>query len=293
MSIVQDLQSKAIDSKERVVGLLRMAKMVATKLDQVDAIEWIDRELNGYEGLSSNDLPKYRQIEGTPKAYNPMHGWQPINFKNADLLRKLSCVPLGMPLGAIEEMICQKDTENFIFPYPPELRISLAKSIGFNTDVHCELSAGVVFNVIDAVRNLILDWSLELEKKGIVGEGMFFTESEKETGQAVTQVFMNSHIGVVGSATGGLGQVAFSGTLDADELRPLLVSLSDALPAFPADQQTELKDTIQQIKTELEKKDSDPARLREMLGSVQRVCEGAGGSLLAQGAATIIARLLQ
>ena len=41
--------------------------------------------------------------------------------------------------------------------------------------------------ILDTVRNKILDWALELEKKGILGdEEMNFSDKEREQAQSVT-----------------------------------------------------------------------------------------------------------
>lgn len=293
MTIVEELQAKAINSNERVVSTLRMAKVVATKLDQADAVIWIDRELSGYDGVTAEQLPPYRRIDGTPKAFNPFHGWQPIMFSDAEVLEKLSNVPIGMPLGALEEMLDGRETDFFVFPYPPDLRTRLMKAIDFETDVHCELSPGAVFNIIDAVRNLILNWALELEKKGILGEGMAFSESEKQSATAVTQVFLNSQIGVVGSNHGGTGQVAINASIPIDEVQNILEQIEKGISDFPAERRTEIQSTVNDLEVEIAKQSVDQGVVRNLLGSLQRMCEGAGGSLLAQGAASLIARLLQ
>lgn len=40
--------------------------------------------------------------------------------------------------------------------------------------------------IIEHVRNRLLEWALELEKKGILGENMSFNEKEKSTAQNIT-----------------------------------------------------------------------------------------------------------
>ena len=41
------------------------------------------------------------------------------------------------------------------------------------------LSRSAVVGIIDAVRNMVLDWCLQLEEDGILGEGLVFTAKEK------------------------------------------------------------------------------------------------------------------
>ena len=51
-------------------------------------------------------------------------------------------------------------------------------------------SRSELYRIMSTVRNKILDWALLLEENGIVGEGMTFTDVEKETAHN-TQVINN------------------------------------------------------------------------------------------------------
>ena len=79
--LVLQLQAEAVDPNVPVSKLLRLAKLIATKLDQKDALVWIDKELDGYMDGVTKDVPEYRMIGGQPKGYNPYHGWQTIQFE--------------------------------------------------------------------------------------------------------------------------------------------------------------------------------------------------------------------
>ena len=48
------------------------------------------------------------------------------------------------------------------------------------------LNSTTIKTIVDKVRNLILDWSLELEKAGILGDQIIFTPHEKEEAKKVT-----------------------------------------------------------------------------------------------------------
>src|SRR5947209_10754303 len=93
--LILKLQAEAANPDASVTNLLRMAKIAATKLNLKDALVWIDRELNGYMDLKVEDLPPYRRPMGIPEGYNPVHGWQPIQFqsrKPADIVPRLISV---------------------------------------------------------------------------------------------------------------------------------------------------------------------------------------------------------
>jgi hypothetical protein len=80
------------------------AEIIATKLDLAAFLQWINNELNGYDGVLAEDLPSYRQIHGEPKAFNPYHGWQPILFRNVETRKFYSRAPIGQAIGPLEEI---------------------------------------------------------------------------------------------------------------------------------------------------------------------------------------------
>lgn len=53
-------------------------------------------------------------------------------------------------------------------------------SDGFDTKFSFYSSRSEIYRIISTVRNKILDWALLLEENEIFGEGMTFTEKEKE-----------------------------------------------------------------------------------------------------------------
>jgi AbiTii len=72
-SIVLQLQQLAIDSTQPVSELLQKAKVVAFKLDQQDALKWIELELSGYK----ESIPEFRVHKAIPEYFNPWRGWIP------------------------------------------------------------------------------------------------------------------------------------------------------------------------------------------------------------------------
>ena len=46
-------------------------------------------------------------------------------------------------------------------------------------------------DIIEKVKNTILEWTLKLEEKGIIGDNMTFTEKEKNTATSIPQTINN------------------------------------------------------------------------------------------------------
>ena len=68
----------------------------------------------------------------------------------------------------------------------------LSQAINFNTKFVLEIGTNQIYNIIERVRNIILDWSITLEEKGILGEGLQFNETEKDI--ATTTPTINNYI---------------------------------------------------------------------------------------------------
>ncbi len=283
-----------MDSNIPVAKLLRMAKAIATKLSLDDALVWIDRELDGYMHLDLNDLPNYRRITGEPKYWNPFHGWQTIVFDDPGLARACSQAPLGESLPAMEQDLLKGGDSQRGFPYTPETRAQLVNALGGRTDVLVFLSNNSLWGVLEAVRNLILNWSLQLEKKGVLGEGMAFSEDDKKTAASVTnQIF--GPVGVLGNvqdhAAVAINQdVAL--VLDAARIRDFTAQAEQALPLLPSDTRNELTPVLKEITTEADRPKPDQSKLRSLLGSARKICEGATGSLIAQGVVALIKSMM-
>ena len=73
LPLIRKLQAEAADQNASVTNMLRIAKIAATKLNLTDALIWIDRELKGYDGLLTGELPPYRQTVSR-KARSIQHG---------------------------------------------------------------------------------------------------------------------------------------------------------------------------------------------------------------------------
>src|SRR5207302_1281819 len=145
-----------------------------------DIEEWIAAELNGYPDLESP--PSYRSVDGTLQVQNPYRGWVIVTGEP-------SPPPMTFPysISQIEEFSKQETvyiSPRINIPLSPPAYESLPQRVVFS---------GIVFKgMIEAVRDRLLDWSLELEKRGITGENMSFDEREKEAAHSQTFHIQNS-----------------------------------------------------------------------------------------------------
>ncbi len=286
-SIVEQLQIEALDQSVPVSDLLRKAKVVAFKLELDEFLKWIESELDGY---SSTEVPSYRHLVGEPKAWNPFHGWQPLMTNSAELQRKMSEFPIGQSVPELEELLrIGKNTLHV--PFLPEHKILLLKAIDFQTEILRHVDRSQFARILSAVRNIILDWSLKLEKAGIKGEGVSFKENEKER---VGEAKINYHIdniqylmGSIGNVSGQASQSFTQVNLDVDipGLKNLVGQIKEYMDELDLnDRQKEmLKKTTEDLEQELKRDTPRSSKIREFGSSIKRVLEGAAGNIVASG----------
>lgn len=127
--------------------------------------EWIEHELNGYPTIAS--APEYRTGQGQLKAYNPFNGWFYVDFGDIDakITRKFTTYTLT---ESIASMSLQESGRGILrLPIPAEMSEILFNGQASRPETCWFFSSGKLAHIITTVRNKILDWSLELEKKGL------------------------------------------------------------------------------------------------------------------------------
>jgi hypothetical protein len=195
--IVVELQQLSSESECPVDQLLRKALLVATKLDIQDFRDWIQLELKGYP--SSSEVPRYRIAVAEIRLVNPVLGRLIPFFLPPDIAGPLEKTQIRQAIGTLVEL-SGTPSDTFSLTIRPELRQSLVEVQGrFPMEPVMQISRVYVTTVLDAVRNLILEWSLRLEQRGIMGEGMTFSPKEKDIAMSSSNIHIGSFQGVYGN----------------------------------------------------------------------------------------------
>src|SRR5690606_21767021 len=139
---------------------------------------------------------------------------------------------------------------------------------------------------------LILNWSLELEKAGVVGEDMTFTAEERREAGPVTQHFFIQNVGVLGNVSDG-AQVTNqqTATLDLGKVQDFVTQARGAIDGLPAATRREVEPLLEVVERELNSATPDRSKLSRLLGSVRSICEGAAGNLTAEGIVRLLGML--
>lgn len=178
-SLVLELQSNVLDSSVSTLDVLRKALVVAKKLGIKKFQEWIELELRGYKG-NPNAIPQYRLTRGQLRGWNPYHGWNPIGTDDKTIQKFFADVcdcSIHQPISELIVLASSKGGElELQLPFQTE---SLLIGI-VDTRIKISISQVSIQGIVDAVRDIILKWALQLEEDGITGEKMTFSKEEKK-----------------------------------------------------------------------------------------------------------------
>jgi hypothetical protein len=284
-SIVIDLQNEITSSECDIVKILRRAHVIAVKLGLKEFDQWISYELNGYP--NQNACPDYRKVRGVLKAFNPYQGW----------------ISTLIPDGELEKMICEKKVPNSISEI-----ITLCKTAenGLISEFSGEqlelfnrmfdsplpmryalhISGASVVDIVEKVKNTILEWTLKLEEEGVLGEGMRFSDEEKQTAKNMPQT-VNNYYGATNVINGpSEGMQIVSGnqnvTFSYDKANTAVSEIETAISQESL--QSEDKDAALEMLSEIRDKISQekkPSVIKALLVGLKDFLINAGSSLAA------------
>jgi hypothetical protein len=286
-SIVIELQREALDRKLPVSDLLRKALVVSRKLGQTEFQVWIERELNGY-GVK-DDIPEYREVVGDIRGWNPYRGWIPLIFEDSEEGRRLSKRKSSQSLAELEHLIDGRERGGMLhMPFPLEVQRALSKGFGFETQVSLMTPTSSIVGMIDAVRTIVLNWALQLEESGVLGEGMSFSTEEKQAAKATPQNITN-YFGPVQSALVQQGnaqanQIVSIAHVDVAALTTLTEKLASAIPKLSLDDSkaAEANAELATLRSQIASPNPKKTIVAESLKSLRSILEGAGGGVAAQ-----------
>jgi hypothetical protein len=183
MSLVQELQGDAFDPTVSHLDLLRKAKVVARKLGVQEFSEWIELEIAGYP--AGQPIPPYRQVRGEIISFNPTMGALPVNIDSEPLADAITRFPFHDSISKIQNLIqsTEGNPSARISRELPEEIVSVLRPLMTSTasdPLYFGTTSTQLSEILDSVRNAILEWSLKLEEDGIVGEGISFSKEEKQ-----------------------------------------------------------------------------------------------------------------
>ena len=200
-------------------------------------------------------------------------------------------------LSRIEGQLKTGPNTQLIFPYPPAFQAAL--QTGNRRQM---VQSGVKFDpsnlvaIVEAVRTLVLEWAIEMERAGIKGADAAFSQTEKERAREGPIAI---HIGSIGSFTGnlGVGNTAAdvsSSAIQVDRVEQLLSQIkshSSGLAREGLDEH-DLLHRLAAVEAELKKPSPDHKIIRTLLTELKAVVAGATQGLLSTGVLALLNQIL-
>jgi hypothetical protein len=172
MGVLRDLESSLIDHRVPVSTTMRRAKVLAVRLGADQLERWVDTELNGYRGES--ELPPYRRVAAqTIATFSGPLGTMlrnipaPTAHLKPEVHAYATTHNFTQGVRELESLI--SDTGDWLLraPWPPDLLRLLGENVfeGYNcVEAWKPIGRGNVEQVLETIRNRLLNFVLELEK---------------------------------------------------------------------------------------------------------------------------------
>lgn len=199
--IIEEIQRGALDPAMPVDALLRRVKLSAVKLRLPELERWVENELSGY---GDDELPDYRKLHGALYGWNPYHGWVPVQIDSGEMADIFTQAPIKQSIASLVDLLHRgndADGEGLRFPLSARHVSILNDYVSYDCPQYSiSLARSHLVTIVDRVRNLILDWAIRMEQEGIVGEGISFSEAEKQNARGAMTTINNygnmaGHIG--------------------------------------------------------------------------------------------------
>ena len=292
-SLVEELQRDALDSSVPVGDLLRKAYTVSKKLDLTEFEKWVSLEMNGYPDAC--ELPDYRLVNGNLRANNTVLGkWIPCQFVSPEEQETFSTFRLAQATGELEEMIRGVEQAPIIFDPSPSAKAALIETMEVPMEPGIFVDKSQIHAILDRVRNMILEWSLDLEKQRILGDGLTFSQEEKQAATNITFNIENMSNSQIQQGTEELTQTLNITNADLDQVRAFLQALKQSVDELGLQeiQRAQLDTDIQTIEPQLSAPEPKNSIIQESLQSIRNILEGITSSTIASELLSRLAPLL-
>lgn len=198
---VIELQEMVMDNNIDLTACLRRSLAISSKLGLEPFKRWTSLELNGYGDTNIRDYPDYRVIRGSLVARNPYNGLIPFFIDNEKMMKDLTTIYIREPVGSLVHVL-QNSNGTLEFPVTPGVQASLMKMQEWPAlEVTRKISPGSIEAILDRVRTQMLNFALELENRGVLGDGIYFSETEREEASIMEK---NINIGVFNGVMGNI-----------------------------------------------------------------------------------------
>jgi hypothetical protein len=173
--------------------------------------------------------------------------------------------------------------------YLPAVEKLLMDGLEFRLQPSLNINASEFWKILEAVRKIVLEWTLKLEADGIIGQGMSFSKEEKEKAQSITYNIKNyihgvDHSQIQVESVSSTQNITFN-QFDVSKVNEVIQALKNSIGelGLEDDAEAELVAEIRTLESQAVSPKPKTSIIRESLLSVRSILEGAAGSLVASG----------
>jgi len=202
MDLIESLQNDILEQNTELSSILRKAKVLASKLNNIEIKTWVDLELNGYQ--NEEELPEYRKFfavnMGIFDYYDSIRRNIPIsviNIPDETMRNTLQKNNIYAGVRSIESIVKTGEIE-LKCPWPDEV-VNIYNLCNISQSCTCiaawrAIPIGQYEQILESIRNRLLEFLLKLQEKYPE-----FKESSNDTsnisGKEVTQIFNTTILG--------------------------------------------------------------------------------------------------
>lgn len=276
-SLVNELLSKALDENCSVPNLVNHAFVVAKKLKVYGFVNWLRLEMNGYE--YEYEMPTVRRCIVEVRTLT-RNRWIPIVFEQEEDAKNLSEVFMNLPISTLVSWVDEGKSE-IELPFSPEYQKDLMVQLDIHQPISRFMSVHQVKFMIDAVKTRIIDWALQLEEEGIVGEGMTFSKAEQEKASHIININTINGPMIGSQIQQGTKESKQEQNIDYKFIQETLEELKRELPhmGLPSEEQSTVATMIQSVSPLIQAQNpSMKGVIRELFSSIRNIAEGVTAS---------------
>lgn len=296
MTLLDQIKHPAVDSKVDITTVLRMARILAAKLNNEVFEAWIKHELNGYP-KEKTALRAYRIVAVNSRAHLILGGGfqqltgAPVipSLIPEDLREWATTAYLYSPVSNYASLASDTSTGSIQSQWPQELAVKYG-GCGYN-EAQCirawqEIGKNSLDAMVDTVRNKILDFVLEIEAANpSAGEAPQGTQPiPRETVQKI----VNNFFGPVGNVSQHGQQVTQTANIGihSSDLARLVTEFNQHLDdlALSTPEKEMTKSQLATLEAQVAADKPDPVIVRQAGQTLRNITEGAIGSLVATAA---------
>lgn len=188
-------------------------------------------------------------------------------FSDPESFRLVNTMTFPNPLFELEEAVRNsKSNTDIAYMMQPEASAALRKKFPNVVIFYLEINVVTIKGIIEKVRNIVLDWALELGRAGVMGEGMSFSDSDKRRAESITHNIYAQNVIVAGDqASVSATQTATQAPLDLKQLAALLKELRADIARLPDEDREVAEATVAMAEDELAKDQPREGKVRAAL----------------------------